>query len=99
MTEIDLDNLIRVTKIITNIIGTHTIDYTHISAALKILAPNISKYSSSAYETWIEYQKTKVTNYYFKKSKGMLNEDNYRVKNDAAAYLSGIIIVHDDYLL
>lgn len=98
MSELDIDNLIRITKIITNTTGTHTIDQNHISSALKILDPTINKFSKSAYNTWLLYQQTKTTNIYFNKAKAMLNEDDYRVKSDAAAYLSGIIIVHDNYV-
>ena len=99
MTALDIDNLIRITKIITNTTGTHTIDYNHISSALKILDPNTTKYSTSASDAWIAYQQTKTMNIYYNKAKAMLNEDNYRVKSDAAAYLSGIITVHDDYIV
>lgn len=98
MSELDLDNLIRITKIITDTNSTSTIDYHHVSAALKILNLDTSKYSISARDAWIAYYQTKVTNVYFNKAKGMLNKDDYRVKSDAAAYLSGIIMVHDDYI-
>lgn len=98
MSELDLDNLIRITKIITNTVGTHTIDQNHISSALKILIPDTNKFTKSAFDTWLLYQQTKTMNVYFNKAKGMLNKDDYRVKSDAAAYLSGIIIVHDDYI-
>ena len=99
MSELDLENLIRVTKIITNATGSYTIDFNHISSALKILIPNNNKFTKSAFDTWFLYQETKTMNVYFNKAKGMLNKDNYRVKSDAAAYLSGIIIVHDDYIV
>jgi hypothetical protein len=99
MTDLDLDNLIRITKIITNATRTHTIDHNHISSALKILDPNMNKYSKSAFDAWIAYQQTKTMNVYYNKAKVMLNEGEYRVKSDAAAYLSGIIIVHDDYIV
>jgi hypothetical protein len=98
MEELDLDNLIRITKIITNATGTHTIDFNHVSSALKILIPNKNKYDESAFEVWLTYQQNKVTNVYFNKVKAMLNKDEYRVKSDAAAYLSGIIIVHDNFI-
>ena len=98
MEELDLDNLIRITKIITNVTGTHLIYYNHVSSALKILLSNTNKYDKSAYETWLLYQQTKTKNVYFNKAKAMLNKDEYRVKSDAAAYLSGIIIVHDNYI-
>jgi hypothetical protein len=96
MSELDLDNLVRIVKIITNATGTHTIDYNHISSALRIINPDdITMYTTSAYDTWILYQAKKVQNAYFNKAKAMLQKDNYRVKSDAAAYLSGIIILHD----
>jgi hypothetical protein len=98
MAELDLDNLIRIIKIITNVTGKRLIYYNHVSSALKILLPNTNKYSDSASETWILYQQTKTKNIYFSKAKAMLNKDDYRVKSDAASYLSGIIIVHDDYI-
>jgi hypothetical protein len=98
MSELDLDNLIRITKIITNTTGTHTIDQNHVSSALKILIPDTNKFTKSAFDTWLLYQQTKTMNVYFNKAKGMLNKDDYRVKSDAAAYLSGIIIAHDDYI-
>ena len=98
MTELDLDNLIRITKIITNTNNTRTIDHKHLSSALKILEPNVNKYDKSAFEAWLLYQQHKTTNIYFNKAKAMLNKDDYRVKSDAAAYLSGIIIVHDDFI-
>lgn len=99
MSELDLENLIRITKIITNATGTRTIDHNHISSALKILIPNANKYDKSAFEVWLSYQQTKTPNIYFNKAKAMLNKDDYRVKSDAASYLSGIIIVHDDYVI
>lgn len=98
MTELDLDNLVRITKIITNTTGNYTIDFNHVSSALKILIPDNNKFSKSAHDTWLLYQQTKISNIYFNKAKGMLNKDGYRVKSDAASYLSGIIIVHDDYI-
>lgn len=91
MTELDLDNLIRITKIITNTNSTRTIDHKHLSSALKILEPNVNKYDKSAFEAWLLYQQHKTTNIYFNKAKAIL-------KSDAAAYLSGIIIVRDDFI-
>ena len=98
MAELDLGNLVRITKIITKATGTHTINHSHVSSALKILEPNTNKYDKSASETWLLYQQTKTNNVYFNKAKAMLNKDEHRVKSDVAAYLSGIIIVHDDYI-
>ena len=97
--ELELDNLVRITKIITRATGTHTIDPDHLSSALKILFPDVNKYNESAHDAWLAYKQYKTTNIYFNKAKGMLNENDYRVKSDAAAYLSGIIIVHDNFIV
>ncbi len=99
MSDLDIDNLIRIVKIITSTTGSRTIDYSHISAALRIINPRtLTMYDTSAFETWIAYQAKKIPNACFNTAKSMLQKDDYRVKSDAAAYLSGILMLHDDYM-
>ena len=99
MSDLDIENLIRIVKIITSTTGSRTIDHSHISAALRIINPRMmTMYDTSAFETWIAYEAKKIPNACFNIAKTMLNKDQYRVKSDAAAYLSGILILHDDYM-
>ena len=100
MSDLDIENLIRIVKIITSTTGSRTIDHSHISAALRIINPRtMTMYDTSAFETWILYQAKKTPNACFNAAKSMLSKDQYRVKSDAAAYLSGILILHDDYMV
>jgi len=99
MSKLNVDNLIRVIKIITSAAGSHTIDHVYISAAMRIINPSdLAMYDASALDTWITYQAKKIPNVHFNVAKAMLNKDGYRVKTDAVAYLSGILIVHEDYI-
>ena len=75
------------------------IDHNHISSALQIINPGTNKYSENAFEIWVDYEQKKIPNVYFNKAKAMLNEGQYRAKSDAIAYLSGIIMMHKDYIV
>jgi hypothetical protein len=99
MSELDINNLIRITKIITSATGKSTIEHNHISSALRIINLTEDKYSTPAAEVWEAYQRKQIPNIHFNKAKALLNAGEYRVKNDAVAYLSGIIMVHEGHII